>query len=229
MGSTNLSFLGTFYSTDAGRILASRVAHLIHASLSINNGKTLVMGFCGDYLDKLDTGNLYYAIPKSYPIVRWPQIRPFKTLVVDETMLPFSPDTWDTIILIHFMEFSCNVDEVLSELFRVLKTNGKLIIISVNVYANKFPKGILKTKNVKHHINDIIKYLMDASFSISNLFGINERFGFWPYSFSYSLNKYSELFVNVFPLLSDVIIITSEKIDIAAEKIHSFHTQCEAS
>jgi hypothetical protein len=67
-----------------------------------------------------------------------------------------------------------------------------------------------------------------ASFSITNILGVNKKFRFWPYNFSYNFNKYSETLISIFPFLSDIVIITSEKVELAPEILESLDAQYES-
>ncbi len=229
MKCTTLSLLSGFYETDAGHFLAMDVLQSITSSININSGNLLAIGIGGRYLDKLDTGKLLYAIPKSYPFKHWPKIRPFRTVVVDETTLPFMSNSMDTIVLIHLMEFSEENSALLQDVFRILKVGGKLIVVSINKNNyNNFHKYGISEKCIKYSVEEIIKFISNASFYISSVFGINRKLRFWPYSFSYNFNKYSELLISLFPFFSDLVVIMAEKIEFARETVKALDTQYEA-
>ncbi|MDR3156186.1 MAG: class I SAM-dependent methyltransferase [Holosporaceae bacterium] len=182
-------------------------------TLNVTNENVLVMGFGRKYLEALGIENAYYAIPNGYPIEHWPSIRPFRTVVVDEKSMPFQPNTWDIVIVIHFMEFGGNNPFFLQELRRIIKNGGKLMIIAANKNS-VFPKKCA-IRNIKVSVGGIVSSLLSASFEATNVFGVNDRFGFWPYSFSYHLNKYSEVLMDIFPLLSNIVVIIAEKVELA--------------
>lgn len=229
MKCTTLSLLSDYYETDAGRLLAMDVLQSITNSINMSSGNLLAIGIGGGYLDELDTGKLLYAIPKSYPFKHWPKIRPFRTVVVDETALPFMPNSIDAIVLIHMMEFSEENSALLQDVFRILKVGGKLIVVSINKNNyNYFHKYGISEKCIKHSVEEIIKYISNASFCISSVFGINRKLRFWPYSFSYNFNKYNELLISFFPFLSDLVVIMSEQIEFAAETVKTLDTQYES-
>ncbi|GHT90774.1 hypothetical protein FACS1894122_01930 [Alphaproteobacteria bacterium] len=231
MESTNVSLLNLFYETDSGNSrLESDLVHIINNSIENKRSKTLALGFCGNFLESIYLNELYYAIPQNYPMIRWPNIRPFRTVAVDETALPFWPNTWDCIIAIHFVEFSSNNRKFIIEAFRTLKTGGKLIVIALNKKnSHVFEKNVEITKRVKYNIQDIISMITEEHFSMTNILGINERFRFWPYNFSYNLNWYGEMLIDSFPLLSDVVMMIAEKGGESPEHVRSLDPTYEIS
>lgn len=219
MKSTN--FFEHFYNLPAGDKLVRDVTHEINPD--IWGKKCLVFGYGEKYLDNLEATEMYYACPNADEIYHWPQIRPFKTIVADGAALPFLPNTWDAVIMIHHIEFAKNCMSILKEMHRVLKPSGKLIIIAANRpdFSNKDMKAF--------SMGDITSGLLESSFGISKIVGVNRKLNFWPYRFSYTLNKYNELVMNIFPFLSDIVIIFSEKTNKAVEVVSSLKEQYEIS
>jgi SAM-dependent methyltransferase len=233
MESATLSFLDAFYKTDSGQILVSEAARLIETSMNVMGSNVLAVGFSGEYLDKLDNGKLYYAIPSSYPLVHWPKIRPFRTIIVDEAALPFFPNTWDVVVVIHLLEFRRAGSAFLKDVFRILKNDGKLVIISANKNSS-VKKSLFATskkntaKIIKNDVNEIMRLLTDASFGITGVFGINKKLRFWPYNFSYNINRYNEALISVFPFLSDIVVMMAEKTELVAETVEALDAQYES-
>lgn len=216
-----MNFLEHFYNSPAGDRLVRDVAHGISSDIWEKN--CLVFGYGEKFLDIFEAKELYYAAPSSDNVYHWPKIRPFKTIVADAETLPFSPGTWDVIIIIHYIEFSQRCANILKEVYRVLKPKGKLIIVS----ANKL--DFLDVDVKKLNMSDIIAGLSETSFFINKIFGANRKLNFWPYRFSYNLNKYNETVMNFFPFLSDIVIISAEKTEKAPEIVSSFKEQYEMS
>jgi SAM-dependent methyltransferase len=232
MKCATLTFLDSFYATIPGRILASEVARAVKSSIVAADDSLLSIGFHGEYLDKLDNGKLFHAIPSSQPIAHWPEIRPFRTVIIDETAMPFLPNTWDTVIVIHFMEFFGKNSNFLREISRILKTNGRLIIIIVNKNREttlpQLQKKHFRKKNIKYAPGEIMKLLHNSQFQIIKTIGLDKRFKFWPYSFSYNFDQYEDSLMAFLPILSDVAIIVSQKTELAAETIEALDPQYES-
>ncbi|MDR2794189.1 MAG: class I SAM-dependent methyltransferase [Holosporaceae bacterium] len=229
MESTNISLLNVFYKIGSeGNKLEADLIKLINNSIENKKSKTLAIGFHGNFLDSICLDNLYYAIPHCYPMQRWPKIRPFRTVAVSETALPFLPDTWDCILAIHLMEFSTSSRQFLQEAFRTMKTGGKLIVISVNKkIVNFFQNNRKIFSRVKRSPNDIVEMIRQESFVVTNIFGVSKQFRFWPYNFSYNMDWYGEILMNNFPLLADIVIIAAEKRRESPEPIKSLEAQYE--
>jgi SAM-dependent methyltransferase len=225
MKSTDISSLDTFYETDAGKIIGSEMTSRICNSLRRSDAKILALGFCANFFEQIRTGDLYYAVPSSYPPVHWPRIRPFKTVAVDETALPFAPDTWDCIIAVHFMEFSTRNDDFLKEAFRVLKMGGKLMAVAVN--SGGIPlTGNPIVRRTRNQVKDIVHAIGNGSFMMTELLCLGaERH--WQHTFEHVANAYEEIFVQLFSFMSSVVMLTAEKTKLLPESIRPLEVRCE--
>lgn len=96
----------------------------------------LGIGYAIPYLEMLPaykTNTRCIAATPSYlGATHWPEDAPNKTVVVDETRLPFADNFFDFIIVAHCLEFSGHQHNFLRELWRVLNNQGQLMIISAN-------------------------------------------------------------------------------------------------
>lgn len=196
----SVSLLDNFYESSAGR----QLVRTISKSFNDHGERTLVLGYGKYFLDAIESQEIYYANPFYDHIHYWPSIRPFRTVSVNAAKLPFMPNVWDTVAVIHYLEFTDNATDIIKDIYRVIKTNGRLII----VLANK--SAILENSSLK--LNSIILDLISFEFTIGSIVGVNKHFDFWPYRIGYSLNRYSEVLLRFFPFLSDVIVISAEKI-----------------
>ncbi|MDR3179542.1 MAG: class I SAM-dependent methyltransferase [Holosporaceae bacterium] len=229
MESTNISLLKVFYQIGSeGNKLEADMVKIINNNIENKKSKTLAIGFAGNFLDSIYLDDLYYAIPSRYPMLRWPKIRPFRTVAVNETALPFLPNTWDCVLVLHLMEFSTSGRRFLQEVSRTMKMGGKLILVAINKKNDIFFQNKRKIfGKIKHSSHDIIEMIRQESFAVTDVFGLNERFKFWPYSFSYNLDWYGEILVNNFPLLADVVIMVAEKRKESPEPLKSLEAQYE--
>ena len=62
----------------------------------------------------------------------WPEDQENLTCLGDETDLPFETNSVDRIILIHSLEFTGFLKPAFEELYRVLKSNGRIIVVVPN-------------------------------------------------------------------------------------------------
>lgn len=232
MKCTIISFLDNFYRTEFGRSFVSKISRQLVDDSDIFHNRVLAIGFCNPYLNEIDNDNLYCAIPKLYPLYRWPKVRPFKTIAVDEKSLPFLPSTWEVIVVIHFAElYDSDINNVIKEIRRVLKANGTLIIVMINKYSfifnSIFSKSNIQRKNIKYGINDIVDNLINHKIDIINIIGINSNFSLWPHSFNYVINKYIDSISLNFPMIADIAIIKAKKLEFSPEIVEELTPQYE--
>ncbi|MDR0632238.1 MAG: class I SAM-dependent methyltransferase [Holosporaceae bacterium] len=192
----------------------SKATDILHELQNIISDKNaLLIGDRDDVLDLLDNGKLYYAVPQTHELVVWPKIRPFRTVAVDVNALPFAPGTFYTVVINHYLEFSHKNTKFLSEVFRILKRDGKLITIAHN--SRNLPG---KTRSIKEIVSDIT----EASFHLSNICGISKNAGLPSYSFNYDQNKFSKILLGPLCLFSDIVILTADKTDVVADLVPIF-------
>ncbi|MDR2268270.1 MAG: class I SAM-dependent methyltransferase [Holosporaceae bacterium] len=227
MKSTDISSLDVFYETDAGKNMESEMAIHISNSLRRSDTKILALGFCANFFEQIRVSNLFYAIPNGYPQVHWPKIRPFKTVVVDEAALPFSPDTLDCIVAVHFMEFSTRNNDFLKEAFRVLKIGGKLMTIAVNGGGIQLT-GSPIVRRTRNQVKDIVHAVSNESFMVTELlcFGAERC---WRHTFEHVANAYEEIFVQLFSFMSSVVMLTAEKTKLLPESVRPLEARCETA
>lgn len=84
--------------------------------------------------------------PSHMGAARWPADRPNLTCVAETEALPFADLSFDRVLLIHGLEQAENARRTLREVWRVLKDDGKLIVILPNrrgawAYAETTPFG----------------------------------------------------------------------------------------
>ncbi|MDR3187243.1 MAG: hypothetical protein LBT63_02330 [Holosporaceae bacterium] len=212
------SFLAKFYDTESMKRVSREIAHRLGRILP--SGKTLAIGFRADFLNFLDANKVHCALPAD----------PEETAVFNDYVQRVASCSWNAILVVHYLEFFRKNDDFLWELFRILKSDGKLIVICMNKNrANALLRPDRIMKNIKLLPRDLISSLTASAFEINSISGVNEKFNFWPRSFSYNLNKYNEVFMRFFPLFSDVIIIDARKSALVSEAIVDLEEQYGAT
>lgn len=175
---SNITSLEDFYASRSGNDLVEKISQYLSNRISPEE-TTLIFGYGDPYLNELDkldkmneSGNekLFYAIPCGYKISRWPTIRPFQTVVADEKNLPFLSYSFDKVIVVNFFEFSKCSRQTMNEVARCLKSNGDLIVISLN-------KSMLfrKIKKIRNSITEIVACLNSKSFVLKHVFEVGEK------------------------------------------------------
>jgi SAM-dependent methyltransferase len=127
--------LGTFYASAAGaaagRLLAQRLRGLWPA---LPGQAVLGIGHAAPYLG-LWQGQAARCIalsPAQLGLARFPAQGPAGALVAEEDSLPFPDLCFDRILLVHGLEMAENARRLLREVWRVLKDDGRLLVVAPN-------------------------------------------------------------------------------------------------
>ena len=124
-----------FYATSRGavaaRLLRERLALLWP---DLRGQSVLGIGFAAPYLRLwLDqTARCIAVTPAQMGATRWPLGAPSLSCTAEEDALPFPDLTFDRILLVHGLEAADNARRLLRETWRVLKDDGRLLIVAPN-------------------------------------------------------------------------------------------------
>lgn len=128
---TALHFYGTARGGVACRLLRER---LVQTWPDLSRMKVLGLGYASPYLRAWhgQAERCIAAIPAHVGVVRWPAEGPNLACAVDETALPFPDLHFDRILLVHGLEAAENARGLLREVWRVLKDDGRLLVVAPN-------------------------------------------------------------------------------------------------
>ncbi|AQT46176.1 class I SAM-dependent methyltransferase [Bartonella choladocola] len=125
----------SFYQTVLGEKVFSTITNkLALKNCDVAGERVLGLGYVTPYLEQLkDRAERCFAfMPAHQGACVWPSADKVATALVFEEDLPLSDSAVDRIILIHSLEFAENAREMLSEMWRVLAPNGRIIIVVPN-------------------------------------------------------------------------------------------------
>jgi SAM-dependent methyltransferase len=124
-------FYGTARGAVTARLLRERLA-LIWPSL--DRQAVLGLGYAAPYLRlwREQAGRCIAVTPAQVGRARWPLGAPNLTCTADEDLLPFPDLTFDRILLVHGLEAAENARKLLRETWRVLKDDGRLLVVAPN-------------------------------------------------------------------------------------------------
>ncbi|MBD0272736.1 MAG: methyltransferase domain-containing protein, partial [Acetobacteraceae bacterium] len=71
-------------------------------------------------------------VPPHLPPWRWPRKAPCRTAVAEDDALPFPDLSFDRVLLVHGLETAENARRLLRETWRVLKDDGRLLVVVPN-------------------------------------------------------------------------------------------------
>ncbi len=162
--------LKIFYNTPAGRmlrrVLHSRIEDLWPVS-SHKNLNVVGLGYVTPYLRPyMDGGAQISALmPSGQGAHFWPPEGPNKIALCEEGDLPLETNSVDRILMIHALEFMPDITPAFEEIWRVLKSNGRLMIIVPNrmglwARADWSPFG----QGTPYSASQLERFLMDHLF-----------------------------------------------------------------
>ncbi len=124
-----------FYGTPPG-LVAGRLLRLrLHALWPQLRGQSVLgLGYALPFLRvwREEASRVVAAVPAQFGPSRWPYAAPSCAAMVEEEALPFPDLTFDRILLVHGLEGADNTRRLLREAWRVLKDDGRLLVVAPN-------------------------------------------------------------------------------------------------
>jgi SAM-dependent methyltransferase len=124
-------FYGSARGAVAARILRERLLAMWPAAA---NETLLGIGYTMPYLRvwRDQAARCIALTPAQMGAARWPAGVPNLSCAAEEDSLPFADLTFDRILLVHGLENAENARRLLREVWRVLKDDGRLLIVAPN-------------------------------------------------------------------------------------------------
>lgn len=125
----------TFYNTPSGqmvhRVLAARLKKFWP---DVRGLRVMGCGYAVPYLDGFSEGaeRVLAMMPSGQGADHWPPARKNLVYLCDEARLPIENSSVDRILLIHNLECCEDLQDTLREVWRVLKANGRLLVVVPN-------------------------------------------------------------------------------------------------
>lgn len=128
--------LQTWYTTAQGKVVAEVLGEALTRWLAQESSAldTLGLGFCQPYLPRLAEAarSLVGASPAEMGVAPWPGQGRNRIALVRPDALPFADETFDRVVLTHFLEGVVHTSSALRETWRVLRPGGRLLVITPN-------------------------------------------------------------------------------------------------
>jgi SAM-dependent methyltransferase len=124
-----------FYGSARGGVTARVVRDRLQAMWpDLHNQSILGIGYAVPYLRlwREDATRCIALTPAHLGAARWPAGAPNLSCTADEDELPFADLTFDRVLLVHGLETAENARRMLREVWRVLKDDGRLMIVAPN-------------------------------------------------------------------------------------------------
>lgn len=124
-----------FYATPRGVVASGLVGERLRRSWpSLDGMSVLGLGYAEPYLGFWSQGaaRCIAAVPALVGGTRWPAGAPNLACMTEEDALPFPDLCFDRILLVHGLEAADNARAMLREVWRVLKDDGRLLVVAPN-------------------------------------------------------------------------------------------------
>ncbi len=127
--------LRQFYDTPLGitarRLIANR---LRTTTMPPADTRVVGLGYATPWLGRYrrHVREVFSFMPARQGVVHWPTNGPSASALVDETALPLADGSVDLVLLIHGLELAEHLPGLLSEVWRVLAPQGRLVAVVPN-------------------------------------------------------------------------------------------------
>lgn len=124
-----------FYATARGAVAARMLRERLDLIWPRLTGMAVLgVGYTTPYLRhwREHAARCIAATPAQIGAARWPAGQPNLSCTMDEDSLPFPDLSFDRILLVHGLEAAEHARKMLREVWRVLKDDGRLLIVAPN-------------------------------------------------------------------------------------------------
>ena len=120
-----------FYRSHLGKVVCKTIRKHISKRWENPHGQTILgLGYASPFMKPFRQNNTTLALMYRHQgVTTWPRDDKNLTAQVDEHSLPIFNGDIDKILLIHGLEHTLHINSQLSEIWRVLKGNGHVIIV----------------------------------------------------------------------------------------------------
>lgn len=127
--------LRDFYESHLGQVARHTVRRAVREMWPDLGGQSLLgLGYATPYLRAFhgNAERIIACMPAGQGVLHWPTEGPHKVALVHETELPLPTYSIDRVLLIHGLECSESLRDMLNEIWRVLTSDGRLLIVVPN-------------------------------------------------------------------------------------------------
>lgn len=127
--------LRAFYANPLGEAARSAISRQVRLAWGEARGLAILgLGYATPFLARFmpTAERIAVAMPAGQGVELWPEGARNLACLADETALPFSAAQFDRALVVHALEECDAPDRLLAEATRVLKPNGRLIVVAVN-------------------------------------------------------------------------------------------------
>lgn len=132
---TDVHAAAEFYATARGLVAARMLRERLQGVWPDLSGQAVLgLGYATPYLRlwRENAARCVAATPAQLGAVRWPPGGRSLSCTVEEDALPFPDLSFDRILLVHGVENAENARRMLREIWRVLKDDGRVLVVTPN-------------------------------------------------------------------------------------------------
>jgi SAM-dependent methyltransferase len=121
-----------FYQARAGRLVRRLLADPVRAFWPEAKGLNMLgYGYALPLLNLYEgeAGRVTALMPDNIGIHHWPISGPGRAVLAHESEWPYETESVDRIVMLHAVEHADHPEEVMREAWRVLKSNGRLLMV----------------------------------------------------------------------------------------------------
>ncbi len=127
--------LEQFYASRLGGTVQAMVSRRLHALWpDLQDGDILGYGYAVPYLHGYQDSarSIIYAMPEGQGVARQVSKCGNTSVLTPDHYLPFAPGVFDKVLVVHGLEEAPRLLALLAELWRVMKPEGRIVIIAAN-------------------------------------------------------------------------------------------------
>jgi SAM-dependent methyltransferase len=127
--------LKEFYASPLGQTARRLIAHRILTRWKNLSGATILgLGHATPYLEawRDSAGTVIAFMPARQGVTHWPAGRASASALVDEADLPLADGSVDLALIVHGLELTDHLPDMLRELWRVLSPQGRALFVVPN-------------------------------------------------------------------------------------------------
>jgi SAM-dependent methyltransferase len=125
-----------FYTSTLGGIVSNEIDGIVRDFLpsSLKQQTILGIGYATPYLksDLFENNTVMAFMSDSFGVQTWPRNEFSKVALIHDWLIPLPNQSVDYILLIHSVEFSTHLQSTFQEIWRVLKKDGKILMVVPN-------------------------------------------------------------------------------------------------
>ncbi len=127
--------ISQFYASSQGVIAARLICERLEQMWPHADGMALLgLGFANPYIPQYLAGarRCVSVTPGQFGAAAFPPAGPSLSCMADEESLPFPDLSFDRVLVVHGLEAADNARRLLREAWRVLKDDGRMVVIAPN-------------------------------------------------------------------------------------------------